>query len=233
MSPAAGFVLLEKIAPRLRHIIPTSVKPVGGEDTAELVQDSLVVAAQMLHRLEQQGKEVTPGNICYYVTLLMKTGRRSYGSGRTDAMAVTTQLDGKSTMYSLEEPASVDFETGEEIPLGDLLASHAEDPSQCATRAVDWDEFLDQHNPRYRAMVQDMVRGKQAKETAARFGFGSSWAHELKKSLAEDLRAFMGEEVMEDVMLAPVWRANIVAEHEKMACRAERRRLVTQHERSL
>ena len=39
------------------------IRGVGSEDTEELLQDALTVAAKMLHDLEERGKEVTPGNI--------------------------------------------------------------------------------------------------------------------------------------------------------------------------
>ena len=58
MTAQAGEMLVEQIVPRLRTLVPKSVKPVGAEDTEELIQDSLVVAAQMLHRVEQSGKTV-------------------------------------------------------------------------------------------------------------------------------------------------------------------------------
>src|SRR4051812_11350644 len=88
MTVEAGRLLVEQIAPRLKHVVP-HLKPVGCEDTEELYQDGLAMAAKMLHDLEQRGKQVTPGNICYYVTLHLKSGRRSHGSGRTDALAST------------------------------------------------------------------------------------------------------------------------------------------------
>ena len=78
MSPQAGELLIEQIAPRLRATIPRVVKPVGAEDSEELVQDAITVAAQMLQRVEACGKQVTPGNIAYYVLLHMKSGRRSH-----------------------------------------------------------------------------------------------------------------------------------------------------------
>ena len=51
MSPRAGFVLMEKIAPRLRAAVP-HLRPVGSDDAEELLQDAIVAAAQMLDRLE-------------------------------------------------------------------------------------------------------------------------------------------------------------------------------------
>ena len=86
MSPRAGFVLMDEIAPRLRNAIPRCVSKVGAEDDEELLQDGLAMAAHMLHNLEERGKEVTPGNVAYYTLLHLKSGRRSYSTGHTDVM---------------------------------------------------------------------------------------------------------------------------------------------------
>ena len=224
MSPRAGFVLLDQIAPRLKAIIP-HIRPVGAEDAEELLQDALTVAAKMLHDLEERGKTVTPGNVAYYTILHMKSGRRSYSAGRTDVMNAGTQLDSNSMVLSFEEPAGYDPETDEEIPLGDMLAGSDDDPAGAAARAMDWEDFLDTHNPRYEAMVSDFAQGKRAKDTAARFGFSNSWAHDLKENLAADLREFFGEDAIADSMQVPAWRGSIMVDHEKAACRADRRRV--------
>ena len=63
MSPAAGDLLVEQIAPRLRSAIPKCVNMVGAEDAEELVQDAIAMAARMLHNVESAGKKVTAGNI--------------------------------------------------------------------------------------------------------------------------------------------------------------------------
>jgi len=223
MSPRAGFVLLDQIAPRLKAIIP-HIRPVGAEDAEELLQDALTVAAKMLHDLEERGKTVTPGNVAYYTILHMKSGRRSYSAGRTDVMNAGTQLDNLSVVLSFEEPAGYDPDTDEEIPLGDMLAGSEDDPAGAAGRAMDWEDFLDSHNPRYEAMVSDFAQGRRATDTAARFGFSNSWAHDLKARLADDLREHFGEDAIADSMQAPAWRGNIMVDHEKAACRAERRR---------
>ena len=110
---------MEEIAPRLKAVIP-HIKTVGAEDTEELLQDALAVAAKMLHDLEERGKEVTPGNICYYVTLHMKSGRRSYSAGRTDVMGSGTQLDHKSCVLSFQEPAGIDVGHIRDVPQGNV-----------------------------------------------------------------------------------------------------------------
>ncbi len=223
MSPKAGFVLLDQIEPRLRATMPY-IRGVGAEDTEELLQDALAVAAKMLHDLEERGKEVTPGNVAYYTILHMKSGRRSYSSGRTDVMNAGTQLDSLSSVLSFEEPAGYDPETDEEIPLGDMLAGNADDPSMAASRFVDWEEFLDSHNPRYKVLVSDIAEGRHVKDTAGKFGFSGRWAYDLRDKLAADLREHFGEDAIADSMQIPSWRGNIMVDQEKAACRAQRRR---------
>ena len=216
-------MLIQEVAPRLKTLIP-HIKPVGAEDSEELYQDSLCVAAKMLHDLEARGKQVTPGNVCYYVSLHMKSGRRSHSAGRTDVMSSGGQLDGNSMVLSFEEPAGMDPETGEEIPLGDMLAGNRDDPSMSASRNMDWEDFLDTHDQRYTALVCELAAGKKALETARDRRQSYFTVRQLKARLEADLREYMGEQAIADSARIPAWRGNIMANHEKAACRADRRR---------
>ncbi len=222
MSPKAGFVLLDQIAPRLRVTIPHVVKPVGSEDTEELLQDALAIAAQMLHALEERGKKVTVGNICYYVTLLMKSGRRSQSASRTDVLCPGTVLDGRSWALSLEEVIGLNPETGESVVLGDLLAGRHEDPASAAARNLDWAEFLAGHDRRYTALVRCAVDGQPANSLKRKLRVSDSTLSTFKRSLATDIREVMGADVLETVCRRPRWQADIEVEHERQRCRYER-----------
>ena len=136
-----------------------------------------------------------------------------------DVMGSGTQLDGSSAILSFEEATGTDPETGEEIPLGEMLAGHHEDPALAGARNVDWDQFLSTHDSRYAKMLRDIGEGRRINET----GMGYDARRQLKKKLAADLQEFMGPSVIADSVHAPAWRGNIVAEHEKVACRAQRR----------
>ena len=48
--------------------LPATDKCIGSEDAQELVQDSIVMAAKMIDRVERQGKmnKVSASNIGYY-----------------------------------------------------------------------------------------------------------------------------------------------------------------------
>ena len=167
MSPSAGDLLVEQIAPRLRALVPKSVKPVGAEDGEELIQDAIVIAAQMLDRVERSGKKVTPGNIAYYALLHMRSGRRSQSANRTDIMAPGTQLDAKSCVLSFEDEVGYDPELDGPITLGQLLATEHEDPAMEAARNLDWELFLGTHDYRYGVIIKGMAEGRSLKDTAA------------------------------------------------------------------
>ena len=222
MSPQAGEILVQQIAPRIRAAVPGCARPVGAEDHEELVQDCIALAAQMLHRVEEIGKVVTPGNIAYYAILHTKSGRRSYGAGRTDAMSPGAQLDATSSVLSLEEEVGYDPETDEAILLGDLLAGNHEDPSMAAARNADWESFIDTHDDRYGVVLKGIAEGRTARETAAANGPGFTRIYQLQNRLAEDVREYMGAEAIADCLCRPPWVATVVAEREKVACRAER-----------
>ena len=67
MSPEAGCLLINQIAPRLRAT-SRCLPQVGADDAEELYQDGLAIAAQMLDSAERKGKEVTAGNIAWYAS---------------------------------------------------------------------------------------------------------------------------------------------------------------------
>ena len=172
MTVEAGEMLMGQIAPRLRSAIPKTVQPVGAEDSEELVQDGIAMAAHMLDQLETRGKSVTAGNVAYYCILHLKCGRRSYSAGRTDTMGSGTQLDHKACVLSFEEEVGFDPELDEAITLGDLLACQVEDPSTVAARNVDWDTFLDSHDYRYGVIVKGMLEGGSLGDAAKECGTG-------------------------------------------------------------
>jgi hypothetical protein len=49
MSPQAGFVLQQEIVPRFKSAIPKTASMIGAEDPEELVQDSIAMAAKLIH----------------------------------------------------------------------------------------------------------------------------------------------------------------------------------------
>ena len=162
MSPQAGFVLQDQVVPRLRSAIPNVCHCVGSEDAQELVQDSIAMAAKLMHNVEVQGKTVTPGNDAYYTIMHIKSGRRSTGSSVVDVMGTGTQLKGNTRLDSLEQVVAIDEITGGEVLLHDVLSTDQEDPGTKAARKMDWEQFMEGLSEREQAVVTLLIEGKDA-----------------------------------------------------------------------
>jgi hypothetical protein len=220
MSPQAGQLLLHEIAPRLYRTVPQRVPLVGAEDAQELCQDAVAMAASMLERIENQKKEVTPGNIAFYTVQLLRSGRRSTGSSNADAMGCGTQLNGRATVQSIDEPVMSDGEEG--LTLADLLAGDSEDPSLAAARKLDWEAFLESADERQHAVIRTLAEGGQLQEAAREYGASPSCFSDVKRRLAKQAEAFWGPDVLAQVMQEPGWKDGIHAGRERQACRWER-----------
>ena len=81
MSPKAGELLVQEIAPRIRNSLASSVPQVGADDIAELVQDGIAIAAALLVSAEARGKKVSAGNVSYFAAKLMRQGNGNHGDG--------------------------------------------------------------------------------------------------------------------------------------------------------
>ena len=218
MSPQAGAVLLEQIAPRLKAAVPF-IKPVGSEDAAELLQDGLCMAAHLLESNERQGKNVPASSVAFYTVLHLKSGRRSHSAARTDVMGSGTQLDGKTAVISMETEVAYDPETMQPICLGEFLTCDQDDPSTKACRNIDWDEFIDSHDYRYGVLLKDMAEGRDVLSRSKEWGQKYSQVRVLKEKMETALREHMGPDAVEDSMRRPAWVGDLHAERERSACK--------------
>ena len=222
MSPRTSWILQEEVVPRLRASIPRNVSYIGSEDAEELIQDATVMAAKLLDRTEQQGKSVTPGNIAYYTILHMKSGRRSYGTSNSDVLGTATQLNGRSSVNSFDEPAQED-EVGELFTVNDVFSNDSEDPSQIAARKMDWDSFLAGLTEREQSVIEYLIAGKNMSELAVVLRLDPSSIHQCKNRLGSKILDFMGSDILIEIRKVPSWRNNLHANYEKLACKSDRR----------
>ena len=218
MSPEAGAVLLEQIAPRLKGAV-AHIKPVSCEDKEELYQDGLCMAAHLLEANERNGKQVPACSVAYYTILHLKSGRRSHSAARTDVMGSGTQLDGKTAVLSMETEVGYDPETMEAIRLEEFLVCSQDDPSTRACRNIDWDEFIDTHDYRYGVLLKDMAEGKDVLSRSRRWGKKYSHVRALKEKMETELREHMGPDAVADAVRRPVWFGDLHAERERAACK--------------
>jgi hypothetical protein len=220
MSPQAGCLLMEHIAPRLR-VTSRCLPQVGADDAEELYQDGIAIAAQMLDSAERRGKKVTAGNIAWYAVKQLATGRRSTYGGRADALSPAAQLDDNAQLTSLQQEVAHDPENGEGIALADLLADDAEDPAEAACRNLDWEHFLSGADDLSGRMIVAFARGETMRHLKAEAGLSDSGMSGRKRRLIAEMKEVLGPDCLADAGREPAWRADVEAQREKDACRHE------------
>ena len=167
-------------------MIPRQVHPIAPEDPAELYQDGVALAAQLLHSCIEKGKSVTPGNIAHYTIQLLKTGRRSTGSKATDPLGPMTRLKQRAEPVSTEQPVSLE-EDNESLSFAHFLTDERDDPGTEALRRVSWEELEHDLNPREKAVVTALREGHGLRDTARKMGLAPSALSAARNSLAGDV----------------------------------------------
>lgn len=211
MSPYYGQILLEQVMPIIAGAVPKSVKVVGCEDSEELIQDCLVIAAMMLESLERNGKQPIAKSVAYYSIQRIKSGRRSYSSGRTDVLSTAAQLDGVAVIHSLNEPVNPVEDETEGMTIGDMLACDTEDPSVTAGRDIDWSEFNELLSDRERVVLRGLSEGHGTGELAQQCGVSAPRICQIKEEIAEEITERWGSDVLQSVSREPQWRSSLRA----------------------
>ena len=159
----------------------------------------------------------------YYTILHMKSGRRSCGSSNSDVLGTGTQLNGRSTTTSFDEPVHEESELGEEFTVNDMLSIDHEDPAEKAARRLDWDEFLSSLTEREQLLVECMLAGKNRVQAARSIGVSTWTITHDKMDLARKILEFMGADILVMIAKIPGWKNNLNAERELLACKFDRR----------
>ena len=220
MTVEAGRLLVEEIAPRIRKAIPRNAPQIGHEDYEELIQDAIVIAAQMLSRVETQGKQFTAGNIAYYACLHIRSGRRSTGSSKLDVMAPQAQLCGNTAVHSLDEEFGLQHQDFDgPVTRGEMLADSHDDPAQTAARNLDWSEFLGELDERQLIMLGDVAVGEPMGRSLRKERVTYENIRHVRRSMADEVRECFGDNVLADVAKKPQWWGDLHAERERSACK--------------
>jgi hypothetical protein len=222
MSPKAGELLVQEIAPRIRNSLTTSASQVGADDLGELVQDGIATAAALLDSAEARGKKVSAGNVSYFASKLVRQGRRSTGQSRTDVMSPGTQIAGRCRVESLDQPIAGEAEGDDVLCLHDVLGAHSADPSQDAAKRLDWKPLVDSLDALARAVLLCRVEGGELTTLVSKLKRSRSALQTDKEKLARMAIEHLGADILKEVQRLPQWRDNLVASREKMACRYAR-----------
>ena len=211
MSPSAALMLEKQIYPIIRNTIPRTARPIGSEDSQELVQDATASAAEMLEAMERSGRKPLPNSIAYYSIQRTKSGRRSYGDHRTDVMSPGYQMDNDGSVCSMQDPVCDE----DDLTVGDTIASKSEDTASKVLRQIDWSEFLDTLDARKRRIVEEMMLGYGTGDIARLLAVTAPRIVQLKKDIGKKIKEFMGDNILVDVGQEGVWQRDIRCLREK------------------
>jgi hypothetical protein len=232
MSPKMGDMLVSDVVPRLRAAA-SSVAAIGHEDREELVADMTANAAKMIDSAERAGKKFSGGNIAFYASRAARSGRRSTGSSRSDALSPGAQLDRTVHLDHLDgAPDTGSAGSGGEIADGgcDSGAGLHEivwpggatptDPSEEAARNLDWEAFIATRPRSQRIAILVLAGGGTMREAGRLCGIGDSAACILRKRVAAALVEFFGAETVGRLMAGPkpAWDSDLRAGRERHAC---------------
>jgi DNA-directed RNA polymerase specialized sigma24 family protein len=209
MSPRAGELLLDVIQPMLIAVVPQVVKTTGAEDSDELVQDGMCMAAQAIEVLENQGKELMPRSVAYYTIQRLKSGRRSQYAGRMDAMCPGATLDKQVLLADMDSLAPV--EDNEMLTMGDMLASDDEDAATLAARDIDWSLIEPLLTDRELKVLQALVEGHGTNEIAGSCQVSAPAVTQAKRRIGQKISGSWGEGMVREVGRVPAWRAGLRA----------------------
>ena len=209
MSPRAGELLLDVIPPMLIAVVPEVVQPTGAEDSDELVQDGMCMAAQAIETLENQGKDLMPRSVAYYTIQRLKTGRRSQYAGRMDAMCPGATLDKQVVLADMD--SLVPVEDNEMLTMGDMLASDDEDAATLAARDIDWSLIEPLLSEREVRVLQALVEGRGTNEIAFGCQVSAPAVTQAKRRIGLKISGSWGEGMVREVGRVPAWRAGLRA----------------------
>ena len=224
MSPNAGQLLVDTIAPSIRRAIAGgTARTVGAEDREELTADCIAQAAKILHAGERNGKKFPAKSVVYHALQRTKYGQRGRNKSVTDVMAPRTQFKGRSRLVSMEEilPA-VDTDTEAQQTLHDVLAAPREDVACTAGRRIDWREVTHGMDALQVDTLCSLADGRYAREVAEDHDISPFQVAELRRSVKGQIRSQWGQSIIGEFTQDPMWKRQTRAHKQRSACRRER-----------
>lgn len=225
-------MLVREVAPLIYGAIGRGVvRAIGAEDREELAQDCLAMAATQLDSAERHGKPFTPGTIAYYAIKSAKSGRRSTGASRTDAMAPSTQLCGRTSIQSMDEPVTLGEEgvgCDDAPSLHDMLACAGEDTALAAGRHLDWERALSSMNARQSGIVLGTAMGLGVNEMADSYRVSAPRVIQIRHEAGTRIAQAWGSNGLADSLSTPDWKRGMRALTERREGRQTRRAALAQ-----
>jgi len=187
-----------------------------------LVQDGLVIALGLLDGTRRSRKKVTAANVAFYTIKYLRSGRRSTGYRKADAMHPAARLNGRCRVHSFEERVAIDRSTDEPLTLGEILPARDDDPAVEACRRLDWTNLIQQLDEITKAVLVCLASCEELTGLVKRFRKSRSTIQNVKERLAKVVRERLGEDILRQIQERPGWHNDMHVTREKLACRWER-----------
>ena len=208
MTTATGDILVKEILPILNRTVPRVVNPTDSEDSEELVEDTIATAAEMLQSLEKAGRKIPARSVAFYSIQRAKSGRRAYQSGAADPLSPVFRTRNTSAIIPIDAPISSEGE-GAHRAMTDFIASGIEDPSETALRRIDWENFLGTLAGREKQILACIADGWRNMDIAKRFKVTPARITQLKREIADRIKAFMGNDILNEISAESLWERDI------------------------
>lgn len=175
-----------KVEEIIRKTTPRVVIPIGSEDCEEIIQEGIALSLKMIDGLEKSGGQASPGTIAYYAIQQLKSGRRSYYSGRKQILSAAYQLDNGLT-------ESLDVENEDGLCNVDLIPSKLPDPYEVTSLKLDWKAYLKTEPRRNRKIIFSLAKGFKAKEIAEKLKITEARLSQIRSDIARSAKAFFND----------------------------------------
>lgn len=137
-------------------------------------------------------------------------------------MGVATQLDGKSSLCSLDAVQDVADDDEHELTFYDYIADDREDAAEEACRHLDWDKALNVLDDRQQVILECTAADISGLEMAEEFGVSPARVCQLKLQIGDKIRDCWNVAGSGDVLSESGWRKHTRTYAEQRACRRER-----------
>ena len=208
MTTATAEILVKEILPILTVTVPRTVKPVDGEDSEELVQDTIATAAEMLESLEKSHKKILQRSVAFYSIQRAKSGRRAYQNNVADPLCPVFRTRNEAAIVPIDAPFHSDDE-GSCRTMGDFISSGTEDPAETALRRIDWESFLTTLAARERQILSCIADGWRNIDIARKFKVTPARITQMKGEIASSIKEFMGADILNEISAESLWERDI------------------------
>ena len=116
----------------------------------------------------------------------LKSGRRSYYSGRKQILSAAYQLDNGLT-------ESLDVENEDGLCNVDLIPSKLPDPYEVTSLKLDWKAYLKTEPRRNRKIIFSLAKGFKAKEIAEKLRITEARLSQIRSDIARSAKAFFND----------------------------------------